>query len=78
MNRKTKIAKTSISLSSVIMTWGKELAEDKGFADNFSAYVADLIRHDKENSDSLKRNTFIKHTDGSGSGGVDGVRKTAK
>jgi hypothetical protein len=76
MNRKTKIAKTSISLSSVIMSWGKELAEEKGFADNFSAYVADLIRHDKENSDAIKRNMFIKHADGGGN--LDGLRKIIK
>jgi hypothetical protein len=52
---KPKIRKTSISLPEVVMGWGKERMLEKGFGENFSNYLADLIRHDKEGSDSIKR-----------------------
>jgi len=39
--------KTSISLSEVVNSWAEEQAAKRGF-DNFSAYIADLIRREKE------------------------------
>lgn len=45
--RAGRTVKTSISLSETVNTWAEELALKKGF-DNFSQYVADLIRRDKE------------------------------
>ena len=43
--------KRSISLSNVVADWADELAARKGYATNFSAYIADLIRRDKERDD---------------------------
>jgi Arc/MetJ-type ribon-helix-helix transcriptional regulator len=37
----------TISLSKVVQSWADEMCALRGF-DNFSAYVADLIRRDKE------------------------------
>lgn len=50
MSRKTQVVKTAISLTPVVLNWAKQLAEQKGFGSNFSAYVADLIRRDNENA----------------------------
>jgi hypothetical protein len=41
------IVRKSISLSSTVAQWANELAHKKGFGSNFSAYIADLIRHDQ-------------------------------
>lgn len=46
-----KTIKRSISLSDKVNVWAEELAEIKGF-DNFSAYLADLVRRDKEREDA--------------------------
>jgi hypothetical protein len=35
MNKQALVVKTSISLPRIVMEWGKELAETKGFANNF-------------------------------------------
>jgi len=51
MNRKSQVVKTAISLTPIVLNWAKTLAEEKGFGSNFSAYVADLIRRDRENAD---------------------------
>ena len=40
--------RTTVSLASVVWQMAEELMETKGFNDNFSAYVADLIRRDQE------------------------------
>jgi hypothetical protein len=77
MNLKSKTLKTAISLSPLVMSWGKELMAEKGFADNFSAYVADLIRHDKDNADLKKKSGFIK-ADQDGHRDGNGVRKSVK
>jgi hypothetical protein len=50
MSRKSQVIKTAISLTPVVLSWAKKLAEEKGFGANFSAYVADLIRRDNENA----------------------------
>jgi Arc/MetJ-type ribon-helix-helix transcriptional regulator len=42
------VVKRSISLSKTVSGWADEQAEKKGFHTNFSAYIADLIRRDKE------------------------------
>ena len=54
MSRKSQVIKTAISLTPVVLNWAKALAEEKGFGANFSAYVADLIRRDKEHSQAGK------------------------
>jgi non-homologous end joining protein Ku len=40
--------RTTISLAQVVWDMAEEMMEKKGFNDNFSAYIADLIRRDKE------------------------------
>jgi hypothetical protein len=55
VNKDSKTFKTSISLPGMVMGWGKELMLEKGFGDNFSSYLADLIRHDKGTADAAKR-----------------------
>lgn len=45
-------AKLSISLSHAVYAWAVQLAEKKGFDNNFSAYIADLIRRDREREES--------------------------
>ena len=54
MSRKSQVVKTAISLTPVVLNWAKQLAEQKGFGSNFSAYVADLIRRDNENGGAPK------------------------
>jgi hypothetical protein len=41
------VIRKSISLSGTVAEWADELAHKKGFGSNYSAYIADLIRHDK-------------------------------
>jgi len=45
-----RVVKTSISLSVLVNQWAEELSAAKGF-ENFSAYIADLIRRDRERQD---------------------------
>ena len=40
--------RTSVSLAEVVWKLAEEMMEARGFNDNFSAYVADLIRRDRE------------------------------
>lgn len=49
MSQKTKrgTARITISLSQKVYGWAEELCAVKGY-DNFSAYIAELIRKDKE------------------------------
>jgi len=54
MSRKSQVIKTAISLTPVVLNWAKNLAEEKGFGSNFSAYVADLIRRDQEHAQAGK------------------------
>jgi len=48
------VVKKSISLSRVVSIWADGLAARKGFGANYSAYIADLIRRDKEREDDLQ------------------------
>jgi hypothetical protein len=48
------VVKKSISLSIVVAEWADGLALKKGFGSNYSAYIADLIRRDKERDDELQ------------------------
>ena len=43
-----KDKRTTVSLAHVVWVMAEEQMETKGFNDNFSAYIADLIRRDKE------------------------------
>jgi hypothetical protein len=54
MTQPSEVVKRSISLSRVVSDWAESLADAKGFGTNFSAYIADLIRRDKEREDQLK------------------------
>jgi hypothetical protein len=54
MKIKSDVVKRSISLSILVSEWADNLADQKGFGSNFSAYIADLIRRDKEREDALK------------------------
>ncbi|MEW6304852.1 MAG: hypothetical protein AB1705_15360 [Verrucomicrobiota bacterium] len=42
-----KYVRTSISLTPLVAKWAEELMKEKGY-ENFSAYMAELIRKDKE------------------------------
>jgi hypothetical protein len=53
MRVKSIVIKKSISLSAVVAGWADDLADDKGYGTNFSAYIADLIRRDQERKDEL-------------------------
>lgn len=46
--RKTGSVKMSISLSPKVWQWANDLAEKRGFGTNFSAFIADLVRHNYE------------------------------
>ena len=48
MKKSRQDKRTTVSLAKVIWTMAKEMMAVKGFNDNFSAYVADLVRRDKE------------------------------
>jgi len=43
-----KDSRKTISIAKVVMDWAEEIMRDQGFNKNFSAYVAHLIRQDKE------------------------------
>jgi len=61
MNRKSQVVKTAISLTPIVLNWAKTLAEEKGFGSNFSAYVADLIRRDRENAEKSLAASKLSH-----------------
>lgn len=44
-------ARTTVSLATVVWDAAYEMMRRKGYNNNFSSYVADLIRRDKENAD---------------------------
>lgn len=54
--------KTSISLSETVNGWAEVLASKRGY-DNFSAYIADLIRRDKERDDAESARMLAKPKD---------------
>jgi hypothetical protein len=51
---KPTVVKKSISLSIVVAEWADNLAAKKGFGSNYSAYIADLIRRDREKDEELQ------------------------
>ena len=51
--------RTTVSLAQVVWEMAEKLMEAKGFNDNFSAYVADLIRRDKERTEMVS--TSLAH-----------------
>jgi hypothetical protein len=51
---KPTVVKKSISLSIVVAEWADGLAAKKGFGSNYSAYIADLIRRDREKDEELQ------------------------
>ena len=54
------------------MSWGKVLAEEKGFGSNFSAYIADLIRRDNDHAEKNKRPVLVNHNRDHNRDGADG------
>jgi hypothetical protein len=50
----TDIVRKSISLSGAVAQWADDLAHEKGFGTNFSAYIADLIRHDRQRAEQSR------------------------
>jgi hypothetical protein len=46
-----KDKRTTVSLAWVVWEMAEEMMREKGFNENFSAYVADLIRRDKERAE---------------------------
>jgi hypothetical protein len=50
-----KDKRTTVSLAEVVWKMAEEQMEAKGFNDNFSSYVADLIRRDKERFEEQKK-----------------------
>jgi hypothetical protein len=51
--------RTTISLDPVVWDWAQQLMKDKGFNNNLSNYIADLIRRDQERKEEkmLKAST---------------------
>ena len=49
----TNKKRTSITLSPKLAEWAYALAEEGGY-DNFTAYISELIRRDKERTDEKK------------------------
>jgi hypothetical protein len=48
MKPERKDKRVTISLAKVVWDWANEMMEAKGFNKNVSAYVADLIRRDRD------------------------------
>lgn len=40
--------RTNLSLNPLVKSWGYELAKEEGYGNNFSAFIADLIRRARE------------------------------
>jgi hypothetical protein len=54
MKLKPVMVHRNVSLPKAIADWADDLATRKGHGSDFSAYVADLIRRDKERHEELK------------------------
>ena len=52
--KQSGVIRKSISLSRAVSDWADELSHKKGFGTNFSAYIADLVRKDKERESHTK------------------------
>lgn len=55
-----RLKSRTISLSKVVNKWADEMMERKGY-ENFSAYMAELIRRDKEQDDNRKAKNGKAH-----------------
>lgn len=55
MAQQKKGRRVTISLSALVNEWAEEMCAKRGFEDNFSAYVADLIRRDKDRQEERER-----------------------
>jgi len=51
--------RTTVSLAHFVWKTAQEMMKAKGFNDNFSSYVADLIRRDKEREETKKVSSEI-------------------
>jgi hypothetical protein len=73
------IVKRSISLSKIVSGWADELAAKKGFGSNFSAYMADLVRRDRDREieSELRNVSFLKKKQAADAI-VDLVQETAR
>ena len=54
MSRTTEDRRKTVSLAKVVWDMANQNMKDRGFNDNFSAYIADLIRRDKEREDEKR------------------------
>lgn len=45
--------KKSVSFSETVFGWAEDLAKKKGYGTNFSAYIQDLIRRDRDREREL-------------------------
>ncbi len=54
MSDPRKDVRTTISLTKVIWDWAEEIMDERGY-NNFSSYVADLVRRHKEELDREKK-----------------------
>jgi hypothetical protein len=54
MSRTTEDRRKTVSLAKVVWDMAEQNMKDRGFNDNFSAYIADLIRRDKEREDEKR------------------------
>jgi hypothetical protein len=63
--RKTKTGvRTTVSLAEVVWEMAEEMMDTRGFNQNFSSYVADLIRRDKEREEARgKSSDYPPHRD---------------
>lgn len=62
---KPKQERVTISLTPLVAQWADEMCAAKGY-DNFSAYVADLIRRDKERHEEKQRGATYPENPGFG------------
>jgi len=52
VSKNTAEKRTTVSLAKVVWDIAVEMTRTRGFNDNFSAYVADLVRRDKEREEA--------------------------
>ncbi len=60
MKKKRPDKRTTVSLDKLVWKWANQMMRAKGYNENFSAYVADLIRRDKEKRDREKQEKKAK------------------
>lgn len=60
MKQRREDKRTTVSLAKIVWEMAQEMMRLKGFNDNFSSYVADLIRRDKERLQSKPESQRIE------------------